>query len=159
MTDPVDTSDEERRALLAKIHREFERSVPHNRALGLELLELREGEVEMRLPWAPHLVGNPETGVLHGGVITALLDACCGAAVFQSLPEPKPIATLDLRIDYLKPARPRTEVYAFARITKVTRNVAFVRAAAHHGQVDDPIATATATFMLGTASRRGKGEP
>ncbi|RLB49148.1 MAG: hypothetical protein DRJ42_21650 [Deltaproteobacteria bacterium] len=147
-----DTPSDETRARLERMHRQFADSVPHNNALGIELLELRDGEADMRMPWAPHLVGNPDTGVLHGGVITALLDACCGAAVFQSLREPKPIATLDLRIDYMKPARPRAEVHAHAKVTKVTRNVAFVRAAAHHGDPEDPVATATASFMLGTSS-------
>ena len=152
-------TDAERRELLARLNRQFEEGVPHNRALGVELLGLEEGEARGKLPWAEHLVGNPETGVIHGGVITSLLDAICGAAVFQALPEPLPIATLDLRIDYMKPATPRSEVLAVARVTKVTRNVAFVRATAYHEKEDDPIATATATFMLGTpTSRRKKPE-
>ncbi|MBW2461021.1 MAG: PaaI family thioesterase [Deltaproteobacteria bacterium] len=146
------TPGDETRARLERAHRAFSHTVPHNNALGIEILDLRDGEADMRMPWAPHLVGNPDTGVLHGGVITALLDACCGAAVFQALREPKPIATLDLRIDYMKPPRPRAEVHARATVTKVTRNVAFVRAAAHHGDPEDPVATASASFMLGTPS-------
>jgi len=154
-----DRSSDERRALLERINRQFEVSVPHNRALGVELLELSDGEARARLPWAPHLVGNPETGVIHGGVITSLLDACCGAAVFQALPEPTSIATLDLRIDYMKPATPKADVSSVSRVIKVTRNVAFVRATAYHDDEDDPIATATATFMLGTPAFRRKKKP
>ena len=56
------------------------------------------------LPYDDKLVGNPDTGVMHGGAITALLDACSGAAVFAALDEWVPIATLDLRIDYLRAA-------------------------------------------------------
>jgi uncharacterized protein (TIGR00369 family) len=149
-------STDERRAFIERINRQFEESVPHNRALGLELLDLRDGEARGRLPWAEHLVGNPETGVIHGGVITSLLDASCGAAVFQALMDPTPIATLDLRIDYMKPATPRVDVLCVSRVTKVTRNVAFVRATAYHDDEDDPIAMATATFMLGTSDHRRK---
>lgn len=152
--------DDEARELRQRINRQFEEGIPHNRALGMELLDLDERGARNRLPWAPHLVGDPDTDVIHGGVITSLVDACCGAAVFQALPEPKPIATLDLRIDYMKPATPRQDVHAVARVTKLTRNVAFVRATAYHEREDDPIATATATFMIGTQThrRRGGGE-
>jgi uncharacterized protein (TIGR00369 family) len=110
-----------------------------------------------KLPYASHLVGHPETGVLHGGAITALLDATCGAAVFAALPEIKPIATLDLRIDYLRPADAGRDVVARAHCYKVTRNVAFVRAMAFHDDENDPIAAAAGTFMLGT--KLGKVQP
>ena len=57
----------------------------------------------MRVAYRAELVGNPETGVVHGGVITTLLDSVCGLAVFSSFTQMRPVATLDLRIDYLKP--------------------------------------------------------
>ena len=72
--------------------------------LGVE--QVSEGRAEILLPYDLRLVGNPETGVLHGGAISTLMDATCGAAVFQALRKPMAIATLDLRIDYLKPATP-----------------------------------------------------
>src|SRR5687768_7629371 len=91
---------------LRELGQRFMRAVPHNNALGLELRSVGEGRAEIFLPYDLRLVGNPETGVLHGGAISALIDACCGAAVFQALRKPMAIATLDLRIDYLKPAAP-----------------------------------------------------
>ena len=78
------------------------------------------------------------------------MDACCGAAVFMALKQPVPIATLDLRIDYLKPAPPGRDVIARARCYKVTKNVAFVRCVAYHEREDDPIASAVGSFMLST---------
>ncbi|MEZ4255338.1 MAG: PaaI family thioesterase [Polyangiales bacterium] len=81
----------------------------------------------------------------------------CGAAVFMALDVPKPIATLDLRIDYLRPATPGQAVLAEARCFKTTKNVAFVRSVAYHDRVDDPIATATGTFMLQTQTVRAEG--
>jgi len=129
----------------------FAQLVPHNRALGLELVAYeRAGTATMRLPYRAELVGNPDTGVLHGGAVSALLDACSGAAVFIRRWDPGPIATLDIRIDYLKPATPKRDVIAKADCYKVTRNVAFVRAIAHQGDERDPIATSQGTFMLGT---------
>jgi uncharacterized protein (TIGR00369 family) len=132
----------------------FVRHVPHNRALGLRFLACGPGgDVVVELPYRDELVGNPETGVLHGGAITSLLDAACGAAVFLELAVLAPIATLDLRIDYLKPARAGHPVRARAFCYKVTRQVAFARASAYGDDEADPIAAAAATFMLHTKGR------
>jgi uncharacterized protein (TIGR00369 family) len=148
-------TDSERLARLVELNRNFMEIVPHNRALGIEIVALEDAFARMRLPYAPKLVGNPATGVLHGGAISTLMDACCGAAVFMALDEPKPIATLDLRIDYLKPAGPGEAVLAEAHCFKVTKNIAFVRGVAFHVDAADPIAAATGTFMLQTPLSRG----
>ena len=131
--------------------RGFVEGVPHNKALGLRVVEMTErGEATFELPYAEQLVGNPDTGVLHGGAITALLDGASGAAVFTALTEWVPIATLDLRIDYLRPAEPGKAVRATATCYKLTRNVAFTRALAYHDDPADAIASASGTFMLST---------
>lgn len=144
---------------MREIGQRFMRAVPHNNALGLEFRSARDGRAELFLPYDRRLVGNPETGVLHGGAISALLDATCGAAVFQALTRPQTIATLDLRIDYLKPATPDRGVVARAHCYKVTRQVAFVRAVAFHDDESDPIATSAGTFMLGTRAGREEATP
>ncbi|MCC7386305.1 MAG: hotdog fold thioesterase [Deltaproteobacteria bacterium] len=145
--------------MLQRLSAAFSGLVPHNTALGIVLAGFdRSGVAEMRLAWREDLVGNPETEVLHGGVITSLLDACCGAAVFIKKWSADPIATLDLRIDYLKPARPRQSVTAKATCYKLTTNVAFVRAIAYHDDETDPIASAAGTFMLGTRGAFAKVE-
>ena len=147
----------EQGATLDQLAAAFSGLVPHNRALGIELVGFdRAGTATMRLPYNDALVGNPDTGVLHGGAVSALLDACSGAAVFIRRWDPSPIATLDLRIDYLKPAKPGLDVIAKADCYKVTRNVAFVRAVAHHGDEADAVATAQGTFMLGTRGQFAK---
>ncbi len=128
----------------------FAEAVPHMAELGLEIVEAAPREGVMRLPFRDDLVGNPDTGVLHGGVITTLIDSIAGFAVFASMEEMRPIATLDLRIDYLKPATAGEDLFAYAHCYKVTRNIAFVRAVAYHADRDDPIAHTAATFMLGT---------
>lgn len=144
-------------ARLAALNEHFHRVVPHNRALGLEPVELTDGSARMRLPYSPALVGNPETGVLHGGAITSLMDACCGGAVFMKLETPVPIATLDLRIDYLRPAEAGRDVLAHATCYRLTRNVAFVRGVAYHDSEDDPVAAAAGAFMLATPAGRRAG--
>jgi len=128
----------------------FVDAIPHNHALGIKLVKLEKAEAVLRLPYDTKLVGNPDTGVLHGGAITALVDACSGAAVFSALTEWKPIATLDLRIDYLRAAEPHRDIVCKATCYRLTRNVAFTRAVAFHDAEADPIATSMGTFMIGT---------
>jgi uncharacterized protein (TIGR00369 family) len=135
-------------ALAERVSRGFVHGVPHNAALGLELLDCSSGRSTVRLPYRKELVGDDETGVLHGGVVTALLDATCGAAVFLRLREPCRIATLDLRIDYLRPGKPGEDLLARADCYKVTRRIAFVRAQAYHDDESNLVAAAAGTFML-----------
>ncbi len=151
--------EENHQETLERLRAAFADLVPQNRALGLELFDFDRAasSATMRLPYRPELAGDPRTGVLHGGAITTLLDACAGAAVFVRLWSPDPIATLDLRIDYLRPATPGRDTFARAVCYHVTRSVAFVRALAHHGEPERPIASASATFMLGTRGAFAKG--
>jgi uncharacterized protein (TIGR00369 family) len=130
--------------------RGFSEAIPHNRALGIEALELAPSSALLRLRYDGKLVGNPETGVLHGGAITALLDAASGTAVFAALTEWLPMATLDLRIDYLRAADAGRDVLARAVCYRLARHVAFTRAVAYIDDERDPIASAVGTFMLGT---------
>ncbi len=135
--------------LLQRFNQAFAEAVPFNRALGLRFEDYEPNVAVLRLPYSPKLVGNPESGVLHGGTITSLMDAACGAAVFLALGSPTPIATLDLRIDYLKPAVAQLDVLCHATCTKVTGNVAFVTARAHHPDEEaDPIAQGAGTFII-----------
>src|SRR3954471_3133598 len=116
---------------------------------GLRLDRAAPGEAWSSLPYRPVFVGDTATGVLHGGVVTAMLDESCGMAVQLALDGTRAIATLDLRIDYLKPATPGLDIRAHAVCYRVTRSIAFVRATAYQDSEDDPVATATACFMVG----------
>jgi uncharacterized protein (TIGR00369 family) len=122
--------------------------VPHAAALGMDLISVGGGRGTMSVPWREEFVGDPETGVIASGVVTALIDHTCGLAINSAFDTPAPIATLDLRIDYLRPAAPRTGVTCEAFGYKVTRSIGFVRAEAWDADRADLIATAQAAFML-----------
>ena len=130
---------------------------PHGRALGFEVVSVDPGVVILKTPYREELVGDLETGVLAGGVVTALLDHVCGQAVMAALEEYSSIATLDLRIDYMRGAEPGRALLARAHCYKVARSVAFVRAAAYEDDPEDPVATAQATFMLDANAGRRPG--
>ncbi|MBA3462635.1 MAG: PaaI family thioesterase [Deltaproteobacteria bacterium] len=142
-------ADEDARLRL-KLVRAFSVNVPHNKALGMRIVDMKPKEALFELPYSEKLVGNPDTGVIHGGAITALLDGASGAAVFAALEDFVPIATLDLRIDYLRPAEAGRAVLAKATCYKLAKNVAFTRAVAYHDDPEDPIAHSVGTFMLST---------
>ena len=122
--------------------------LPHARALGLEVESAEDGVAVLRAPYNPRLVGDPETGVIHGGVVTTLLDTCCGLAVLCAPRPPRSTATLDLRIDYMRPAAPRATVIARAECHRLARRIAFVRATAWDSDNADPVASAAGAFMV-----------
>ncbi|MGE0487489.1 MAG: PaaI family thioesterase [Gammaproteobacteria bacterium] len=121
---------------------------PHGSLLGLEIVHAGDARATVRMNYAPALAGDPASGVLHGGVVTTLLDSASGLAVFAALPRPMPIATLDLRIDYLRPATRGLALTAACHCYKVTRHICFVRGLAYHAEADDPVAQSAASFML-----------
>jgi uncharacterized protein (TIGR00369 family) len=122
---------------------------PHCGYLGMEMVDAGPCFTTIRLPYKPELVGDPSRGVVFGGVITTLIDHTAGLSVFCSLDEMRAIATLDLRIDYLRAAEPGADLIGHAECYKMTKNVAFVRAVAYDRDRDDPFASCVASFMLG----------
>lgn len=126
----------------------FTTVAPYSREIGLVVRAAKPDWCVIAVPYQPHLIGNPDTGVLHGGVITALIDSCFGLAVFVRLNQLRAMATLDLRIDHLKPATPGREVLGGAICYKHTREFAFLRGSIYHDTPDDPIATSVSVFMF-----------
>jgi len=130
---------------------------PYAVALRMETLSIDADGAKMRLPYDEQLVGDPATGVLFGGAVTSLLDHCCGAAVHAAMTQFQMIATLDLRIDYMRPARKGEAVIAHAVCYRRTRSIAFVRALAYESDPADPVAAAQAAFMLNSTSAPAGG--
>lgn len=128
--------------------RQFIEAIPHSRVLGMSLTKVGDGEAEIVMPYDEALVGDPETGVLHGGAVSALMDTSAGAAVMSHPEAGYATATLDLRIDYMRSAAAGATVTARATCYHMTRSVAFVRATAHDGTSDIPVATAAGTFTV-----------
>lgn len=124
------------------------RAVGHGRALGIDLVSAGDDGVELALPWREELVGVPETGVLASGAIVSLLDTCGGTAVWQALGHFQPLATIDLRLDYYRPANRGETVVAHCRCDKITSQIAFVTGIAHVGDAARPVARAAGTYML-----------
>ena len=131
-----------------KIASQFIQALPHSRALGMKLVAIGEGSAEIAMPYDDKLIGDPETGVIHGGAVSALMDTCGGAAVMSHPDAATLTATIDLRIDYMRPATPGQAITARADCYHVTRSVAFVRATAMDEDTARPVAAATGTFTV-----------
>jgi uncharacterized protein (TIGR00369 family) len=142
------------RDALAMIAVRMAQGTPQAAALEFRLVSVDATGAAMAVPWREDLVGDPETGVMAGGVITTLLDHVCGLSVSCAVIAADGafmefgMATLDLRIDYMRPAEPRREVIALARCYKLTRSIAFVRASAFEDDEANPVATAQAAFAF-----------
>jgi len=144
--------------LAEELMRKYVGVIPHVAELGMTVIHAARGMAIMKLPYQERLIGNPETGVIHGGVVTTLIDTVCGLASITAPEEPSRVATLDLRIDYLRPATPKRDLFARAEVYKLTRNVAFLRAEAYEDDPRDLVASAASTFMFvqRNAGRRAK---
>jgi uncharacterized protein (TIGR00369 family) len=135
--------------LFGKNRPEFVEHVPHCEEIGIQCLEVGPCEATLMIPYREELVGDPTRGVVFGGVITTLLDQAGGVATLCSLPEITTIATVDLRIDYLRAAVPGRDLFGRAECIKRTKSVAFVRGKAWDDDPEDPFAICIGTFMLG----------
>jgi len=132
----------------AKLARQFIQAIPHSRALGMTLTEIGQGTAKIEMPYDKRLVGDPKTGVIHGGAVSAIMDTCCGAAVMSHPSAPGGTATIDLRIDYMRAATPGQTITTTATCYHITRSVAFVRATATDDDTSRPVATASGSFTV-----------
>ncbi len=120
----------------------------HVGALAIQYRAHGSDWIELDLPYADKLVGDPASGVMASGAILALMDMACGMSIWIAKNAFVPQATLDLRIDYLRPATPGKTVTGRGECYRLTRSIAFVRGSAHDGDPADPLAQVAATFMF-----------
>ncbi|WP_249171977.1 PaaI family thioesterase [Erythrobacter sp. JK5] len=128
----------------------------HSGWLGLTYRDHGDDWVELELPWREDLLGEPDRPVLASGPIVSLMDMASGMSIWQKSGTFTPIATLDLRVDYQRPARERSAVFGRVECYRMTRSAAFVRGIAHDGDPDDPVAHVAGVFMTIASDPRQK---
>lgn len=126
--------------------RRFINTLQQSRALGLTVEDADENHLILCLPYSDQIIGNPDTGVIHGGAITTLMDTASGSVMICALPEFELCPTLDLRVDYMRAAKPHKPVYARAEAYRVTSNIIFTRCEAYQEE-GKPVAQCVGTFM------------
>jgi uncharacterized protein (TIGR00369 family) len=122
--------------------------VGHGGALGIDYVGHGADWVELGLDYREALVGVAATGVLASGPIVSLMDMATSMAIWVKLGRFRPQATLDLRVDYLRPAAAGRRIVGRGQCYRVTKSIAFVRGSAHDGDPDDAVAHVAGTFMF-----------
>jgi len=120
----------------------------HGGAVGITYHGRDDDWVELALPYDERLIGDPGSGVIASGPIITLMDMATSVAVWIKRDRFAAQATLDLRVDYLRPAVPGRTVIGRGECLKLTRSIAFVRGIAYDDTPDDPLAHVAGTFML-----------
>jgi len=133
-------------SLMAMAER-FLSALKHCQVLQMRVTQADAEGMTLMMPWSPAIVGNPQTGAVHGGALTTLMDTTCGMATLCVLPRFEVCPTLDLRIDYMHPAEPGKAIYGHAQCYRVTRDVIFTRGAAYQDDPNQPICQVVGTFM------------
>ncbi|MEH6500917.1 MAG: PaaI family thioesterase [Pseudoalteromonas distincta] len=137
--------------------RSFLSVLRHCQMLGMTVEQADEQGLIIKLPYSAAIIGNPVSGVVHGGAITTLMDTCCGISTVCYLPEFEICPTLDLRIDYMHPAEPGKAIYGFAECYRITPTVIFTRGVAYQDDREQPIAHVVGTFMrMGKPDAKGQ---
>jgi len=100
----------------------IENGIPFNKVLGIRACEVVEGRVKLVIPFRDDLIGDSRRPALHGGVISTLADVCAGFAVWTRCELDDRIATIDLCVDYLRPATAH-DLYAEATVRLIGNRV------------------------------------
>lgn len=120
----------------------------HQGWLGITYQTHGDDWVELALPWREDLVGEPETGILASGPIISLMDITTACSVWHRNARFVSMVTVDLRVDYMRPARRGSTVIGHGQCYTQTRSMAFVRGYAHDGDPGDPVAHVAGEFMF-----------
>lgn len=126
----------------------YARQVGHGGALGVDYVGHGPDWVELALDYNEKLIGVVASGILASGPIISLMDMATSMAVWVKLDRLCHQTTLDLRIDYPRPAVPGRRIIGRGECYRITKSVGFVRGLAHDGEAADPIAHVTGTFMF-----------
>ncbi len=135
------------------LRQRFAELTPHVAECGMEILDLSAAAAIVTLPYRPAWIGDIERQVIHTGVIATLIDSACGAAVLGAIGRVEAIATIDLRVDYLRAAQGGLALNCRAECYRMTPNIAFARASVWQDDPATPVASSVGTFMRSSARR------
>ncbi len=129
-----------------------ETGLPFHAHLGIKAVEFGEGMATLTIPFKPELIGDPRRPALHGGVISTLVDVTGGFAIWTRCAMDDRIATIDMGVDYLRPA-PAADLFAKATVRLLGNRVGNAHVVVWSaGAPDQHIAEGRAVYNI----RRGK---
>ncbi len=122
-------------------------TLPHCKAINLDIVQFNELGPTLTVPFQENLQANNTDKIMHGGVITTLVDVTSASAVTAIMPEIEGLATIDLRIDHISPPKPEQSIFCTAQCLNEDNNIAYVRASVYQDDANMPFAIATGTFI------------
>ncbi len=128
-------------------------SYGHTKFLGMDYADSGDDWLELSIDWREELVADEQSGIMASAAIISLLDNATSLAIFKKMGTFKPQATMDMRVDYLRASPKGARVYGRGECYKLTSKIAFMRGIAHNGDMDDPIAHVTGTFIQTSLSQ------
>lgn len=149
----IDAELPERRAYFEKLYELFEEHIAFNRFVGMHIERLAEGFARVRIAFSGGLVGDPYRPALHGGVLSTLLDTAGGLAAFTAVQPGDRMSTIDLRVDYVRPAG-LADVIGEGRVLRLGNRVAVCDMVAFQEDPGRPVATGKGVYNL---KRAGEG--
>ncbi len=147
--------------VLEKIREYYLEKLPFNKVLGIDidLLDYETGEAATSFKMAPDLIGNSTMGILHGGVTASVIDLTGGLSALISCARfhrNKPMdvivkkltssATIDMRVDYLRPGKGKSFVCK-SRIIRAGSRIVVAKIDLYN-EKERRIATGTATYLI-----------
>lgn len=121
---------------------------PLFRTFGIQIVRVAAGKAVMQMPHSPHL--TDKRSALHRGALVTLLDTTCGLAIFSALDTLRPIATIDLRVDFLRPIPPNAGLVADVECVGRTDRIAYIMGKGHTSGDEEPIALVAGLFAIDT---------
>ncbi len=128
-------------------------TVIHCQLMNISIVNAQEGKLTLMLPYSGNILGDTHSGiidgdVIDGGALTTLMDTACAFAAATTQGDMAMTPTLDLRMDYIKPAVPGLNIIGEARAYQLSHKVIFARGLAYHeGDRGNPIAHCSASFI------------
>ncbi len=127
---------------------------PFGQALGIYYIGFSKNKFFSGMVQKDRLLGNKKYGILHGGAITTMIDETSGLAC-RLVSNPDSItATIDLRVDYMRPANRDEDLFCVGECYRMTKRVCFTRAIVYQNNLDRPVAHGVGSFMIGAYDKR-----
>ncbi|MDX2003159.1 MAG: hotdog fold thioesterase [Chitinophagales bacterium] len=126
----------------------IENLIPFNKLLNIQLVEIREGFAKLKVPFKPELIGDPRRQAIHGGVISTLMDTAGGAAGMTTLVSfEDALSTIDIRVDYLRPAK-AMDLVVESEIVRSGNRIIVTRMIAYQEDIKQPIAEGKGVYNV-----------
>ena len=125
----------------------MEQHIPFNRWLGMKVLSVEKGTLQLMVPFREELIGDPVRPALHGGVLSTLIDTAGGGAAWTVIEDGQRVSTVDLTVDYLRPG-PTSSIVATARVARKGNRVVLVTIEVHPEGRDELLALGRAVYNI-----------